>query len=132
MKIDIPYIKSKTDIDCGQLALKMVLEYFGEKREIKELTNLIRTLPSGLTWTIGIAIAAKKLGYKTTLISKSNFSHKDQDIEYYIKNAKDGGMKILYELLKESKELGIFPKEKLEYYPWKTGLPRTFSGINRI
>ena len=43
MKLNVPYIKSKTDIDCGQLALKMVLEYFGEKKEVDELTELIRT-----------------------------------------------------------------------------------------
>lgn len=63
----IPFYKSEKDIDCGPIALKMVLEFLGQEHTVKELSNLERQLDTGLVWSMGIARAAKKIGfsYKT-------------------------------------------------------------------
>ena len=109
MKLNIPFYKSKKDTECAQRALQMVLEYFGKKYSIRELSSLTRQLPSGMTWTAGIARAAKKLGLNARIISNSNFSHKRNNIEYYKEHAKE--MDTLYSLIKENKQLNIQSKE---------------------
>ncbi len=110
MKLNIPFHKSEKDTECAQRALQMVLEYFGEKHSIKELSKLTKQLPSGMTWTAGIARASKKLRFNTKIISKQNFSHEEDNIEYYKKHIKE--MSTLHELIKENKQLGIPSKEK--------------------
>jgi hypothetical protein len=107
MKIEIPFIKSEKDNECGQRVLQMVLAHFGEEHSIEEVGKLERTLPSGLTWTAGIAVAAKKLGFPVKMISTTNFSHNDDEIEFYKKNSNDEGQRVLFELIEESKVLRV-------------------------
>jgi hypothetical protein len=111
MKLSVPFYSSKKDTDCGPLALKMVLEYFGETHEFEELAKLEKQLETGLVWSVGIARAAKKLGFSVKLISTSNFSH-EEDIDYYKKYANDKGRLLLKEISKEIKELGVEVVEK--------------------
>ena len=109
MKLNIPFRKSEEDTECAQRCLQMILEYFEEKHSIKKLSRLTKQLPSGMTWTAGIAMASKKLGFGTKIISKSNFSHEKDEIEYYKKNTKE--MKTLHNLIKENKRLKIKTNE---------------------
>jgi len=111
MKLNVPFHKSIKDTDCGPLALKMVLEYFGEKHSFEELAKLERTVDAGLVWSLGIARAAKKLGFNVKFISSSNFSLED-DIDYYKKYANDKAKIILKELNDELKKLNVKIEEK--------------------
>ncbi len=111
MKVNIPFIKSEKDIECGQRVLQMVLAHFGEEHSLEEIGKLEETLPSGLTWTVGIAVAARKLGFPVKIISTTNFSH-DDEIEFYKKNSSDEGQKTLFRLVDESKILGVENIEK--------------------
>jgi len=110
MKLNIPFYKSEKDIECAQRCLQMVLKYFKEKHSIKELSKLTKQLPTGMTWTAGIARASKILGFNTKIISKTNFSHSENEIEYYKKHAKE--MDTLHALIKENKQLNIPSLEK--------------------
>ncbi len=111
MKLNVPFHKSIKDTDCGPLALKMVLEYFGEKHSFEELAELERTIDAGLVWSLGIARAAKRLGFNVKFISSSNFSLED-DIDYYKKYANDKAKIILKELNDELKKLNVKIEEK--------------------
>ena len=65
MKFQIPFYKQEDKNDCGPIALKMVLEYLGEKHSRKELMDLVDSDKSGITWTSGLAVAAAELGFKS-------------------------------------------------------------------
>ncbi|MFH0711573.1 MAG: peptidase C39 family protein [archaeon] len=110
MKLNIPFRKSEIDTECAQRCLQMVLEYFEQKHSIKELSKLTKQLPSGMTWTAGIARASKILGFETKIISKTNFSHDENEIKYYKEHAKE--MKTLYNLIKKNKKLKISTEEE--------------------
>lgn len=111
MKIKVPFYASKKDTDCGPMVLKMALAYLGEEHSFEELSKLELQIDTGLVWSLGIARAAKMLGFPTKIISKTNFSH-DEDIEFYKKFKGDKGMLILNKLKKEIKKLKIIVEEK--------------------
>lgn len=112
MKFPVPYFKSVKDTDCGPLALKMALGYLGEEYSFEKLAEEERQIDTGLVWTAGIARAAKKFGFPTTLVSTSNFSHGDNDIDYYKRYAHDTAMLVLKELCDEIKTIGVDIQEK--------------------
>ncbi len=111
MKLKVPFYKSQLETDCGPVVLKMVLEFLGEKHSIQELSKKEKQLDSGLVWSLGIARAAKLLGFPTKLISITNFSH-EENIEFYEKYKGDKGMLLLEKLKKEVKEMNIEIKNK--------------------
>lgn len=90
----------------------MVLAYLGEEYDFERLSKEERQIDTGLVWTIGIARAAKVLGFKTKLISTTNFSHEETDIEYYKKYANDKGRIVLKELSEEIKKIGVEVQER--------------------
>ena len=111
MKLKVPFYKSLHDTDCGPLALKMALSYFGKDYSFEEISKQERQLKSGLVWSTGIARAAKKLGFRTKIISTTNFSH-EEDISYYKKYSDDLGRRVLAELSSEIKKIGVEIEEK--------------------
>ncbi len=112
MKLEVPFYESVKDTDCGPLALRMALGYLGEDHDFDTLAALERQLDTGLVWTVGIARAAKKLGFLTHFISTSNFNPEEDDIAYYKKYSHDKGMLVLKELTDEVKEFGVKVFEK--------------------
>jgi len=111
MKIPVPFYESEKDTDCGPLALKMALEYLGKTHNKAELAKQEKQLDTGLVWSVGIARAAKKLGFKVKFVSTSNFSH-EENIDYYKKYANDKGKIVLEELKKEIKKINVEVIEK--------------------
>jgi len=112
MLLDVPFYASTQDTDCGPLALKMALAYLGEEHSFNKLSKLERQLSTGLVWSAGIARAARKLGFKVIMSSTTNFTPEEDDIEYYKKYAKDKGMIILKELIKEIRTQGVEIREE--------------------
>ncbi len=112
MKLKVPFYKSKQDVDCGPVALRMVLAYFGKNHSLKKISKEEKQLDTGLVWSLGIVRAAKKLGFPVKLISTTNFSHKETDIDYYKKYVNNKGMLVLKELDEEIKKLGIETEER--------------------
>lgn len=70
MKLKVPFYNQTTPLNCGPIALKMVLSYFGSdfSEEILESKTGIKE-GKGIS-TIQIAIAAASLGYKADFYSK--------------------------------------------------------------
>ena len=112
MKIDVPFYKSKKDTDCGPLALRMALAYLGERYTFKKIADKERQIDTGLVWSAGIARAAKILGFRTKLISTTNFSEEDNDIDYYKKYSNDRAKIVLKELSDEIKKIGVEVEER--------------------
>ena len=129
IKINVPFYKSKKEADCGPLALKMILKYFGENHSFEELSELEKALDSGMVWSLGIARAAKKLGFPVKFISDKNFNFEEDEIDFYKKYADNKAMLILKKLKKDAKKLGIkiqkknIPIEELLTYVSKNSIP---------
>ncbi len=112
MQIPVPFYKSSKDTDCGPLALQMSLEFLGEKHSFEEIAEKERQIDTGIVWSAGIARASRLLGFPTTFISTSNFSHEENDIDYYQKYAHDRAKIILRELHDEIKKMDITIRER--------------------
>lgn len=112
MRIDVPFYKSEKDTDCGPLALRMALAYLGTRMSFDKISKEQKQLDTGLVWSVGIARAAKKLGFRTKFISTTNFNQDVDDIDYYKKYANDKGMIVLKELSDEIKYLGVESEER--------------------
>jgi hypothetical protein len=67
MKLDIPFHRQPGGFDCGYTSLRMVLDYFGENHDENQIRKLAGEACIGIggAWAIGIALAAKSLGFQT-------------------------------------------------------------------
>jgi ABC-type bacteriocin/lantibiotic exporter with double-glycine peptidase domain len=70
MKLEVPYHKQTTKLNCGPAALKMALEFLGESYSLKRLEEELRLDKGKGISTIKLAIAARNLGFKTEFFSK--------------------------------------------------------------
>lgn len=88
MIFNIPFYKQIEKNDCGPTALKMVLEYLGEKHSIGELKKLIEPEDSGATWSIAIAKSSAELGFRTEFYTASlGFNPENYKLDFYKKEA---------------------------------------------
>lgn len=86
MRLEIPFYKQKTDLDCGPTALKMVLDYFGKKEDIHTLKEKTGIKEGKSIYTIQIATAAASSGYRTDFYSKHILFNEDNlEHEFYQK-----------------------------------------------
>lgn len=129
MKIKVPFYKSKKDTDCGPLALKMTLAYFGKRYSFGKIAKEEKQTDTGLVWSSGIARASKVFGFPTKFISASNFSHEENDIDYYKKYAHNKAKIVLKEIYVEIKKFGVdvqernMPLEELLSYVSENSIP---------
>jgi ABC-type bacteriocin/lantibiotic exporter with double-glycine peptidase domain len=70
VKLDIPFYRQTTKLNCGPTALKMVLSYFGKDKEIGVFEDRIRIKEGKGVSTIRIATAAASFGFRTDLYTK--------------------------------------------------------------
>ena len=86
MKLNVPFYKQTSKLNCGPTALKMVLSYFGEDFDIKILEKETGIKKAKGVSTIQIAITSKKLGYETEFYSINlNFNEEHLKMDYYKK-----------------------------------------------
>ncbi len=112
MKLNVPFYKQTTPLNCGPVALKMVLDYFGKKvsLEIIEKQTGIRE-GKGIS-TIQLAIAAILSGCKVDFYSKHVlFNEENLNKEFY---KKYGGMDLekSKRLVEEARGVGVGVYEK--------------------
>jgi len=121
MKLNVPFYKQTTPLNCGSTALRMVLSYLGKDYGSRVLEEKTETKRGEGISTIKLATAAASLGYHTDFYSKhilfneenlkQEFYQKygDMDLEQskiWVQNAKTKGVNIqektlsLEELLK--------------------------------
>lgn len=70
MRLEIPFFKQTNEVNCGPIALKMVLAYFGNDEGVDVLEARTGIKEGKGIYTIQIATAAASSGYKTCFYSK--------------------------------------------------------------
>ena len=84
MKLKIPFFRQTTKLNCGPIALKMVLAYFGNDVGIEVLEERTGIKEGKGISTIQIATASASLGYKSDFYSKHIlFNEENLKHEFY-------------------------------------------------
>lgn len=109
MKLEVPYLRQTTPLNCAPAALGMILHYFGDESSLEDLEKKMDIEDGKGISTIKIADVSAQLGYRTEFFSKhilfneANLQHKfyqnygDMDVsqsERTIKEAISRGVKV--------------------------------------
>lgn len=129
MKLPVPFYKQTTNLNCGPMALKMILAYLGkdEKIEFLEEKTGIK-VGYGIT-TIQLAIASASLEYKTEFYSKHILFNEENLKEEFYKKYNPIDLKESKELVEKAKKLGVkieektFPLEKILKFVTEKSVP---------
>lgn len=90
VRLNVPFFQQTTSLNCGPCALKMVLEYFGEKYNLEVLEKECGLKDGSAVWTTDIATGAASLGYGVNFYSKHvSFNPENLELDYYKEYAKD-------------------------------------------
>ena len=113
MRLNIPFFKQTTELNCGPSSLKMVAEYFGKKDSIEKIEKFAEIEKKKGIFTIQLAKASVLLGFRTELYSKNlSLNNENFELEYY-KKYSNSNEKNFEKLIKESKNLGVQMEERL-------------------
>ncbi|HLC85663.1 MAG TPA: peptidase C39 family protein [Candidatus Nanoarchaeia archaeon] len=101
--------------ECGPASLQMVLEFLGFKKEREEIKKLLDSESKGATWTIDLARAATKLGFKVEFYSTSlDVNTENFELDYYKKetDSLQSVQSKLRNIIDECKKNGVSLQEK--------------------
>ncbi len=128
MKLEIPFFKQTSPLNCGPIALKMVLAYLGKDEEVNVLEARTGIKEGKGISTIQIATAAASSGFKTYFYSKyilfneENLKHEfyqkynDMDLEQsrgWVEDAKSVGVNIQERTQSLEELLGFVKKDSV-------------------
>jgi len=72
MRLRIPLSKQKFgETNCGPRCLKMIADYFGSKKSLEEIEQIVGFKKGKLTFSIDLAKAAEELGYHVEFYTKN-------------------------------------------------------------
>ena len=105
MKLDVPFYINDGN-ECGQISLRMVLEYFGKKISTEEISQRAFAERTGMAWGIGLAKAAHELGFRTNFYSTNITSEIDMLLknEFYKKHISANTSNTLYKIISYCKQ----------------------------
>lgn len=84
MKLQIPFFKQTTPLNCGPVVLRMVLAYLGEDPGLEVIEKRTEIKEGKGISTIQIATVAASLGYRTEFYSKhATFNEENLKLDYY-------------------------------------------------
>ncbi len=111
MKLDVPFYKQTTLLNCGPTALRMALSFLDKDPGIKILEQKSELKEGKGLFTIQIAIAAASLGYKSKFFTTSaSFNEENLKLDFYKKYAEDS--KAVEGYLNKAKKLNVIIKER--------------------
>jgi hypothetical protein len=115
MKLKVPFIKQSTSLNCGPVALQMVLQFFDDATSIEILENKTEIKEGKGIYTIQIGVAAASLGYKVSFYSKEEDTFEENSKKEFYKKFSALNKTELGEWVKKGEKLGIsFHKQSLE------------------
>jgi len=129
MKLKVPFFKQTTPLNCGPMALRMVLAYLGNNEEIRVLEEKIGINKGKGISTIQIANAAASLGYKTKFYSKHVSFNEEHLKQKFYQEYSDMDLEKSEKLLENAKSNGVniqektLPLEKLLEFVTKNSVP---------
>ena len=114
MILNVPFYPQTTKLDCGPVALKMVLAFFKEDFDLNILEQRIGIKEGRGVYTIEIAIAVALLGYKTEFLCKQTTFNKEYlKLDFYQKYTDTQNIsEELERLLEKAKKIGVKVEEK--------------------
>ncbi len=128
MRLEIPFYKQTSPLNCGPTALRMVLAYFGKDEGVEVLEARTGIKEGKGISTIQIATATASSGYRTDFYSKhilfneENLKHEfyqkysDMDLEQskkWVEDAKAAGVNIQERTLSLEELLGFVTKDSV-------------------
>ena len=114
MKLKVPFYKQTTPLNCGPTALKMVLEYLGEKFSIEELEKRTGIKEGKAISTLNLAIAVAELGFPLRLLSKyGEINEQLMNLDFYKKLAEENYVEESKKQLQILKQKGYTLEEKI-------------------
>ncbi len=114
MKLEVPFYKQTTKLNCGPTALKMALEFLGKSYSIKKLEKEGGIERGKGISTIRLAVAARKLGFKTEFFSKVlGINPENFKTDFYRKYADLTQEKHAQKIIAEAKETGVKLHERI-------------------
>jgi len=127
MKLEIPFFKQTTRLNCGPSALRMILAYFGKDPGMEILEEKTGIKKGKGTYTIQMATAATSLGHRTDFYSKHVLSNEENlKLDFYAKygdiaenskklveDAKMAGVNIQEKILSLEELLGFVTKDSI-------------------
>ena len=112
MILEVPFYKQTTSLNCGPVALKMVIAYFGKDEPIKLLEEKTGIKEGKGVSTLQIAIAAASLGYHADFYSKHIlFNEENLKYQFYQKHS-NIDLEQSKILLDDARRLGVKIHEK--------------------
>ena len=107
MKLNIPFFKQTTDLNCGPAALRMGAAFLNTDPGMQAAEDAINIQDGKGVSTIRIAIGAKKLNLAATFYSKSlTFDQAHAQKEFY-KQFADVDLQASIQLVQEAKDIGV-------------------------
>jgi hypothetical protein len=112
MKLNVPFYKQTTPLNCGPVVLKCVLSYFGKDFDLTTLEEKIQLQKLKGISSIQIATVAGSLGFKTDFYSKEILFNKENlKLDFYKKyNSLDLENSKIW--LEKAKKYGVHIEEK--------------------
>ena len=83
MRLEVPFFKQTTLLNCGPTVLRMILSYFGKNVSEDAIEN-----KSGFTdkavFSIQLALVASSYGFKVEFFTKHRFLKRGGNIPFYL------------------------------------------------
>jgi len=112
VRLNVPFFKQTSSLNCGPCALKMILKYFGGKESIDVLEARTGIKEGKGISTIQIATAAASSGYRTDFYSKHIlFNEENLKHEFYQKYS-DMDLEQSKKLVSDARRVGVNIKER--------------------
>ncbi len=112
MKLNVPFYKQTSSLNCGPFALKMVLAYFGEDKDIGLLEKKMGMRDGKGISTIRIAITAASFGYRTDFYSKHVLFNEENLKQEFYKKYSDMDLERSKKSVEDAKSAGVNIQEK--------------------
>jgi len=107
MKLEVPFFPQTTKMNCGPVALRMILAYFDKDFGVQLLEEKTGIKEGKAIFTVQIAIASASLGYKTDFYSKQvTFNKENLKLEFYKKHIDTAAQ--IDKLVEEAKKLSVY------------------------
>lgn len=107
MKLEVPFYKQTSELNCGPTALKMVLEYLGKKEKIETLEERTDIKEGMGISTIQIATAAATSGFSCDFYSKHILFNEENLKHNFYQNYSDMDLSQSKEWIEEAKNSGV-------------------------
>jgi len=112
MKIQVPFYKQTTNMNCGPFVLKIVFSFFKKQFPIELIEEKVGIKSGKAVSTLRLSIAAADLGFKAKIISKHIYFNEENLKLDFVKNYGAINLEVSKKLVKEAEEKGVELNEK--------------------